>query len=148
MTTLVSAVMAMAFRFMSLIPAAWDVETFLGTAQSKAKTIGAMIIVLAGIICLIIAVVKLVAGIVKAGKPGGQPTNWIVIVCLFVVAGVCLFGGISLFAQISEGLKDTMEGMGSGANAGKGSMSSSDFASTIVPAFNYAKAQVMGFLGK
>ena len=92
---------------------AWDIDSFLTNLGTKLQTWGSLIFIILGVVMLIVAIYKLATGLMSHGK--GQPTNWFVVLLLFLAGGALVAAGTSSFdwvKGIAEGGKTTIEGLG------------------------------------
>ena len=99
-------------KFMPVLMA-WDIDSFLTNLGTKLQTWGSLVFIILGVIALIVAIYKLVTGLMSHGK--GQPPNWFVILLLFLVGGALVAAGTGSFdwvKGIAEGGKTTIEGLG------------------------------------
>lgn len=90
---------------------AFDIGTLLQNATKTAKTWGGYLIVLAGVVLIIYAAVKIVSGLMSHGK---QQISWPIVIVALLVGGAFSIGGLNFVSGIAEGGKKTIEDLGNG----------------------------------
>lgn len=108
----------------------FDLLKFLGNATEYLKNVGHYIMVFAGVILVIVAVVQIAKGFASGGR--GQ-VNWVMSIACLLVGGMLIFGGWNLATNIASIGADTImemggaEGMELGADGGGGQIGNSGF---------------------
>lgn len=92
----------------TLIPAAWDIMSALDNSQGMAEKIGGSFLGLIGLISIITAVVFLFMKLLSEQSR----RSWFTIVALFVLGGLALAGGLTIFTNISGGFQETVVEIG------------------------------------
>ena len=94
-----------------LIPAQWDVQTFLENAKSYAVDIGGAFLMLLGTVAVIyggyLLIKKLMAG-------QQNQDSWVKIVLLIIIGGALMVSGFTLISEIGEGGETTIRDLGDG----------------------------------
>lgn len=93
----------------------FDIIAFLDNAAGYLKKIGHYVMVLAGVILVIVAVVQIAKGLA-----GGRQVNWVMSIACLLVGGMLIFGGWNLATSIAQVGKDTIEELGGGQIGGAG----------------------------
>ncbi len=93
----------------------FDLIAFFDNAAGYLKKVGHYIMVLAGVILVIVAVVQIAKGLA-----GGRQVNWVMSIACLLVGGMLIFGGWNLAAGIAAVGKDTIETLGGGSVGGAG----------------------------
>lgn len=91
----------------------WDLDTFLANFGDKLKEWGSLLFIILGVVLLIVAIYKLATGLMSHGK--GQPTNWLVILLMFLFGGALVVAGTGSFGWVSDiaaGGKATIDNLG------------------------------------
>lgn len=89
----------------------FDLIQFFKNIAGYLKDIGKYIIILAGVILIIVAIVQIAKGFAAGGK--GQ-VNWVMSIACLLVGGMLLAGGWTLAANVASMGKDTIEELGTG----------------------------------
>lgn len=108
--------------FLTVLPMEWDLTSFLTSATKTIKGWGSLIMILAGVVLVIVAAVKIVVALVNHGK---TQTNWLINIIMLVVGGVLGVGGWGLVSSIAGGGATTIRQLG-GDDTGTNDDSSSD----------------------
>lgn len=92
----------------------FSITNLLVNAGTSLRQWGSLIVFVAGIVAIIIGVVKLVSGLASHGQ---KQTSWVVVVLLFIVGGLCTLGGSSgawnfIAGTVAGGGRTTVEDMG------------------------------------
>lgn len=87
----------------------FDLIKFLENASNYVKKVGHWIMVFAGIILVIVAVVQIAKGFASGGR--GQ-VNWVMSLACLLVGGMLIFGGWNLATGIASIGADTIAEMG------------------------------------
>lgn len=90
---------------------AFDIITFLTNLFGYIKAIGHWIMIVAGAILIIIAVIQIVKGLAGGGR--GQ-VNWVMSIGCLLVGGLLIFGGWNLAANVASMGKGTIEQINNG----------------------------------
>lgn len=94
-----------------LIPAQWDVESFLTNAKDYVELIGAAFLMLLGTVAVIyggyLLIKKLMAG-------QQNQDSWVKIVMLIIIGGALMTGGFVLIQNIGQGGETTIRDLGEG----------------------------------
>ena len=85
---------------------AWDLMSALSNAGTLVKAIGGAVLGVLGVIAVLNTVSKLTSE--QSNKRWGRITS------LFVLGGLMLAGGLTLFISIAQGAKTTVDGLGNG----------------------------------
>lgn len=93
----------------------WDIAKFLENAAGYVKNIGHYLMILAGVILIIVAVVQIAKGLAGGGR--GQ-VNWVMSIACLLVGGLLVFGGWNLAASVASIGKGTLEEINDGTYAG------------------------------
>lgn len=99
-----------------------DVSALLTNGGTSFEQWAAIVVVILGVVALLVGTYMLVSGLISHGK---KQTSWIVVILLFVVGGVLLFGGWAGLTGLVGGLNNTVSNW---AGAGGGGTTS-----TILP---------------
>lgn len=91
----------------------FDIIQFLKNGANYVKEIGHYLMVLAGVILVIVAVVQIAKGLAGGGR--GQ-VNWVMSILCLLVGGMLIFGGWNLATSVAGMGKDTLEKLGTGGN--------------------------------
>ena len=91
-----------------------DVSALLTNGGTSFEQWAAIVVVILGVVALLVGTYMLVSGLISHGK---KQTSWIVVILLFVVGGVLLFGGWAGLTGLVGGLNNTVS---SWAGAGGG----------------------------
>ena len=83
----------------------FDIIGFLVNTTGYVKNIGHYVMMLAGAILIIVAVIQIVKGLASGGR--GQ-VNWVMSIACLLVGGLLLFGGWNLAASVAAIGADTM----------------------------------------
>lgn len=86
----------------------WDVTQFLANAQNITTTVGGSLMTVLGVIAVLVAVFK---GFSKMTSEQSR-SSWPKIIGLFVLGGMMIAGGISLFISMASGVKGTVDMLG------------------------------------
>lgn len=89
----------------------FDLITFLDNAAGYLKKVGHYIMVLAGVILVIVAVVQIAKGLAGGGR--GQ-VNWVMSITCLLVGGMLIFGGWNLATGLASMGADTITELGGG----------------------------------
>lgn len=97
-------------------PATFDLEQFLVNATAKVKDWGGLLFILMGAVLLLIAIIKIVSGLISHGK---KPVNWVVCVIMLILGGALVSFGAGADAwgwvqNIAVGGKNTIDQLGGG----------------------------------
>ncbi len=89
---------------------AWDLMSALSNAGTLVKAIGGAVLGVLGVIAVLTAVLNTVSKLTseQSNKRWGRITS------LFVLGGLMLAGGLTLFISIAQGAKTTVDGLGNG----------------------------------
>ena len=87
----------------------FDIVTFFKNATEYLKEIGHYIMVFAGVILVIVAVIQIAKGFASGGR--GQ-VNWVMSIACLLVGGMLIFGGWNLATSVAEIGADTLTEMG------------------------------------
>lgn len=98
----------------TMVPAAWDVESFLENAKSKLEEWGGLGIMLIGTAVLVWFAVKLAMKIMASPQNQQQQTSWGMLAVGLVVGGALSLGGWSLISEVGSGGQQTVEDLGTG----------------------------------
>lgn len=93
----------------------FDIIKFLDNAAGYLKQVGHYIMVLAGVILVIVAVVQIAKGFASGGR--GQ-VNWVMSIACLLVGGMLIFGGWNLATALASTGKNTIEQLGGGTLGG------------------------------
>jgi len=93
----------------------FDILKFLNNTANYLKQVGHYIMVLAGVILVIVAVVQIAKGFASGGR--GQ-VNWVMSIACLLVGGMLIFGGWNLATGIASMGADTIEQLGTGEGIG------------------------------
>lgn len=104
--------------------AGFDIIKFLQGAAGYMKNIGHYLMVLAGVILVIIAVVQIAKGLAGGGR--GQ-VNWVMSIACLLVGGMLIFGGWNLATSLAKVGKDTMLSVANGEYSEVDANGGSDF---------------------
>lgn len=110
--------------FLAALPMAWDLTNFLTSATKTIKGWGSLIMILAGVILVIVAAVKIVVALINHGK---TQTNWLVNIIMLVVGGVLGVGGWGLVSSIAGGGAQTIRDLGDDNGSGNDDSSQDTF---------------------
>lgn len=103
------------------LPATFDIEAFLTNATAKIKDWGGLALILMGVILMLVAVFKIVSGLISHGK---KQVSWTVCIIMFILGGALASFGLGADAWawlqgIAEGGKNTIDDLGTaGGGAG------------------------------
>jgi len=89
----------------------FDIIKFLDNSAKYLKKIGHYIMILAGVILIIVAVIQIAKGLAGGGR--GQ-VNWVMSITCLLVGGMLIFGGWNLAAKVAKMGQGTLETLGSG----------------------------------
>lgn len=105
----------------------FDILSFLGNATEYVKKIGSYVVILAGFIMIIVAIVQIAKGLASGGK--GQ-VNWVMSIGCLLVGGALAFGGWTMVTNIANGGQQTIKQMGAtgGAGVAEGNETAGDWA--------------------
>ena len=92
----------------------WDVAKFLENAAGYVKNIGHFLMILAGVVLIIVAVIQIAKGLAGGGR--GQ-VNWVMSIACLLVGGLLVFGGWNLAASVASIGKGTLEEINNGTYA-------------------------------
>lgn len=90
----------------------WELNTFLNKLGKTMQVWGQLIMIILGVAMLIAAAFFIAKGLMSQGR--GQ-TNWALVILLLVIGGVFLAGGLggwNTFVDISNGMNNTVQGLG------------------------------------
>ena len=92
----------------------FSITSLLSNAGVALRTWGTFIVFILGVAAIIVATYKLVTGLASHGQ---KQTSWAVVIILYIVGGVCTFGGSTgawnfLAGTIAGGGRTTVEEMG------------------------------------
>lgn len=90
----------------------FDIIRFLDNTANYLKKIGHYIMILAGVILVIVAVVQIAKGLAGGGR--GQ-VNWVMSIACLLVGGMLIFGGWNLATKVAKIGKGTIEKLGGGS---------------------------------
>lgn len=90
----------------------FDIITFLDNSAGYLKKVGHYIMVLAGVILVIVAVVQIAKGLAGGGR--GQ-VNWVMSITCLLVGGMLIFGGWNLATNLASMGADTINELGTGS---------------------------------
>jgi len=100
-----------------LMDGGFDLIAFFDNAAGYVQELGNYIMILAGVILIIVAVVQIAKGLAGGGR--GQ-VNWVMSIACLLVGGMLVFGGWNLAASLAETGKETIETLGGGTIGGAG----------------------------
>lgn len=89
----------------------WSVLSFLDGVNDFGKRVIASVIGIFGLAALIVGVYQAVFKVIGSDQQK-QKFNWFYIVFAFLLAGACIFGGISLFMDVAQGGQATVTDIG------------------------------------
>lgn len=87
----------------------FDIIKFLDNTAEYLKKVGHYIMVLAGVILVIVAVVQICKGLAGGGR--GQ-VNWVMSIACLLVGGILIFGGWNLATSLARTGADTVAELG------------------------------------
>lgn len=108
----------------------FDIIKFLDNAAGYVKTIGHYLMILAGVILVIVAVVQIAKGLAGGGR--GQ-VNWVMSIICLLVGGLLIFGGWNMATKVASLGAGTIEQVANGAygNTGVGANGASNAGSAM-----------------
>lgn len=89
----------------------FSIISFFQNTAAYLKNIGHYLMVLAGIILVIVAVIQIAKGLAGGGR--GQ-VNWVMSIACLLVGGMLIFGGWNLATGIAKIGNDTISELGEG----------------------------------
>ena len=92
----------------------FDIITFLQNAAGYLKTIGHYLMILAGVILVIVAVIQIAKGFASGGR--GQ-VNWVMSIACLLVGGLLIFGGWNTATMVASIGGGTIDSIASGEYA-------------------------------
>lgn len=97
-----------------LVPAAWDLTSFLENAKSQVQLWGGLVLMLLGAVGLVWAGILLLKKLMANPQTAGQQSGWGTIALLVLVGGALGTGGWSLLETVGSGGQQTIEDLGGG----------------------------------
>lgn len=90
----------------------FSIITFFQNTAAYLKNIGHYLMVLAGIILIIVAIIQIAKGLAGGGR--GQ-VNWVMSIACLLVGGMLIFGGWNLATSVAKIGSDTLTELGGGS---------------------------------